>query len=328
MRVIPVVLLQRLNPVLGRLHLRQRLTRLINVVNRAYNLANLLLVLVLILNLVLEIELEGLVLPRDVLDLRLQRRHMPLLPIQLFVEVLERLLLLLLDLLHFLCDAHLSLIQLFVLVLQISETVFQSIYCVLLAVVDILAIRNDLLEELRVLVQIAELALPVLQLHLLLVDALLQLLDRLLVVERSGIQSFESLVLLFTLLLVLEDLLLVGRDVGEYLPLALQERFLLVVELLRLRDDVLFLLGELLVNSPLLALLLEQADRLQRPLALHDEGANPRQILIADLRVGVLAHVLVDAVEQLIDLSLLVNVHLAVSRFVCNFSLPKASSFL
>ena len=56
-RVIPVVLLQRLHPVLGRLHLRQRLTRLINVVNRAYNLANLLLVLVLILDLVLKIEL-------------------------------------------------------------------------------------------------------------------------------------------------------------------------------------------------------------------------------------------------------------------------------
>ena len=201
---------------------------------------------------------------------------MPLLPVQLFVEVLKRLLFLLFDLLHFLGDAHLSLIQLFVLVLQISETVFQSIYCVLLAVIDVLAVRNDLLEELSVLVQIAKLPLPVLQLHLLLVDALLQLLDRLLVVERSCIQSFESLVLLFTLLLVLEDLLLVGRDVGEHLPLSLQERFLLIVELLRLRNDVLFLLGELLVNSSLLALLLEQTDRLKWALALYDEGADPR----------------------------------------------------
>ena len=76
-------------------------------------------------------------------------------------------------------------------------------------------------------------------------------------VERGGIQSFESLVFLFTLLLILENLLLIGRDVGEHLPLALQELFLLVIELLRLRNDILFLLGELLVNSPLLALLLE-----------------------------------------------------------------------
>ena len=161
--------------------------------------------------------------------------------------------------------------------------------------------------------QIAKLALPILQFHLLLVDALLQLLNCLLVVERSCIQRLEPLVLFLALLLVLEDLLLVGGDVGENLALPLQELLLLVVELFGLGDDVLFLLGELLVNGSLFPLLLEQADGLQGALALHDEGADPRQILITDLRVRVLAHVLVDAVEQLINLSLLVNIHLSVS---------------
>ena len=78
-RVIFVVLWQSLHAILRRLHLGECLTSLIDVIDRANDLANLLLILVFVLNLVLEVELERLVLPRDVLDLLLQLAHVTLL---------------------------------------------------------------------------------------------------------------------------------------------------------------------------------------------------------------------------------------------------------
>ena len=137
--------------------------------------------------------------------------------------------------------------------------------------------------------------------------------------KRGSIQCFESLIFLLSFLLVLKYLLFVGCDVGKYLPLSLQKLLLLIIELLRLRNNVLFLLGELLVNSSLFAFFLEQSDGLKWTLALYDKGPDSGQILVTDLRVRVLAHILVDPIEQIIDLTLLVNVHFAVNRFVCNF---------
>ena len=59
---------------------------------------------------------------------------------------------------------------------------------------------------------------------------------------------------------------------GQHPPLALEELLLFPVQLRRLRNDVLLLLSETLINGTLLALLLEKAHGLQGPLALHDEG--------------------------------------------------------
>ena len=282
MRVVPVIR-ERVGAPLRRLHLCQCLARLINVVNRAYNLADLLLILVFVLDFVLKVKLKCLVLPGDILDLRLQSCHVALFPVQLLVELLERLLLLLLNLLHLLCDAHLALVKLLVLIFKVSETVFKRVNCVLLAIIDIFAVRNDLFEELGVLVQISQLPLPCIQLITLLPNALLQSLYLLLMLQSRLIECFEPIVLFLAFLLVFEDLLLVGGDVGEDFALALKELLLLIVELLGFRDDVLLLLGETLVNLPLLPLLLKQPNSLQGPLALHYESPYTRQILIANL---------------------------------------------
>ena len=115
--------------------------------------------------------------------------------------------------------------------------------------------------------------------------------------KRGSIQCFESLIFLLSFLLVLKYLLFVGCDVGKYLPLSLQKLLLLIIELLRLRNNVLFLLGELLVNSSLFAFFLEQSDGLKWTLALYDKGPDSGQILVTDLRVRVLAHILVDPIE-------------------------------
>ena len=178
-RIVPVIR-QRVGPALRRLHLGEHLARLVDVIDRADDLAHLLLVLVLVLDLILKVKLQRLVLPRDILYLRLQRCHMALLPVQLLVKLLKRLLLLFFDLLHLLCDAHFPLIKLLVLVLQVGEAILQRIDRVLLTVVDIFRVRNDLFEELSVLVQVAKLALSRLKLHALLPNALLQPLDLLL----------------------------------------------------------------------------------------------------------------------------------------------------
>lgn len=105
--------------------------------------------------------------------------------------------------------------------------------------------------------QVAELLRPLVQLVLLLVDALSQPLYRLLMLKRGSVERFEPLILLLSLLLILQDLLLVRSDVSQDFSLTFKELFLLVIELLGLCNDVFFLLGETLVDFPLFALLLQ-----------------------------------------------------------------------
>ena len=128
--------------------------------------------------------------------------------------------------------------------------------------------------------------------------------------QRRLIELLQALVLLLALLLVLENLGLVSCDRGKNLTLSLQELLLFIIELLSLGDDILFLLGETLVDLTLFPFLLEQAHSLQGTLALDNERPHPCQILISDLGLGILAQVLVDAIEQLVNLALLVDVHL------------------
>ena len=90
----------------------------------------------------------------------------------------------------------------------------------------------------------------------LLVNALLELSDGLCVFKCSLVELLESFVLLLALLLILEDVLLVGCNGGKNLPLFLEELLFLVVKLLGLLNDVFFLLGETLVDFSFLPLFL------------------------------------------------------------------------
>ena len=105
--------------------------------------------------------------------------------------------------------------------------------------------------------QVAELLRPLVQLVLLLVDALSQPFYRLLMLKRGSVERFEPLILLFSFLLILQDLLLVRSDVSQDFSLTFKELFLLVIELLGLCNDVFFLLSETLVDFSLFALLLQ-----------------------------------------------------------------------
>ena len=130
-----------------------------------------------------------------------------------------------------------------------------------------------------------------------------------LILSSGLIELFETLIFLLSLLLILKDLLLVGSDTRQNFPLLLEEVLLLLIKLLRLGDDLFFLLSETLVDLALLPLFLQKAHSLKRPGALYDKRSNPSQILIADLRLWVLADVLVDTVEELVNLALLVYIH-------------------
>ena len=267
------------------------------------------MVSVLAFNLIFEVEFKRLVLYLDVLDITLKFSHMALLFVQLNVHLIERLFLLFLHSFHRCGNVIFSFIQLLVLLLEVRESVFERIDRVLLTIIAILVVRNDLFQEFSVLVQVSQLGLLVFQLHLLLVDALSQFFDCLLVFECCGVELLETFVLLLALLLILKDLLLVSGDISQDFPLSLQELLLLLVELLCLRNDVFLLLIETLVDFSLLSLLLQKAHGLKWALTLHDEGSDSSQVLIVDFRVRVLAHVLVDPIEQLIDFTLLVDVH-------------------
>ena len=115
--------------------------------------------------------------------------------------------------------------------------------------------------------------------------------------QRCLIELLQTLVFLFALLLVLQDLCLVSCNRGQDLTLSLQELLLFIVELLGLGDDVLFLLGETLVDLTLFSFLLQEAHCLQWTLALDNECSHSGQVFISDLRLGILAQVLVDAIE-------------------------------
>ena len=293
------------------------LARRRDVVDGADDLADLLVVGVFALDFVFEVLLERLVLHLDVLDLKLQRGHLALLVVELGRHGRQLLPLVLLHLLHGLVNVFLLVVQLFVFVFKVYEAPAQTFDAEAVVVVDVLVVHHHLLQELGILPQVAKLTLPRVKSMLLLVDLLPQLLDGLLVFERSLVQLLESLVLLLALLLVLQDGLLVGRDARQDLLLPLNEGLLLFVELLGAGDDVLLLRGETLVDLSFLPFFLQEADGLERALALDDEGSDAGEVLVADLRVGVLAHVLIDPTEELLDLRLLVNVHLAFFSF-CN----------
>lgn len=83
----------------------------------------------------------------------------------------------------------------------------------------------------------------------------------------------------------------------------------LAVELAGVVEYLLLLRGKLLISLALLALLLEEADGLERPLRLNDEGPDLIELILRNLAFGVLLGSFVYFFKQLIDLSLLVYIH-------------------
>ena len=206
-------------------------------------------------------------------------------------------------------DLGLSDAELLFLVFQVNETPSQTFNTQVVVIVGILIVVNDFLEELGILLQVSQLSLSLFKTALLTVDALNEMFNCLLVLVCGRGELLQSFIFLLSFLLIPQDSLLVGCDIGEYLSLFFQKLLLLLVQLLGPGDDVFFLLSETLVDLSLLSFLLEESDGLEWALTLHHEGSDSSQIFIIDLGLRVLAHVLVDPVEELIDLALLVNVH-------------------
>ena len=113
----------------------------------------------------------------------------------------------------------------------------------------------------------------------------------------SLVQLLQPCIFFLPLRLILLDLLLIGRNRCKHFPLALQELLLLPIQLGGLRDDILLLLRETLINGSLLTFLLQKAHRLKWTLTLNDKGPDTRQIFICDLGLRVLAQILIDSIE-------------------------------
>lgn len=92
--------------------------------------------------------------------------------------------------------------------------------------------------------------------------------------------SFEIFFLSLPLFVVADKGLVVFLNLGYHFALLLQEFVLLLVEFPCFLNDVVFLLGETVVDLPLLPLLLEKPDSLEWTLALDDESAHFVEVFV------------------------------------------------
>lgn len=144
---------------------------------------------------------------------------------------------------------------------------------------------------------------------LLLLQGCLELLDLSLFLLNLSLLVVDLLLLVLALDGVLrKDGCLFGHVVDHLLLL---ETVLLSlgIQLLSSGYNLLLLPGEVLVSVTLLPLFLEQSYGLERSLTLNHVGSDFVEILITDLRVGILPDGPVYSFEQLLDLGLLVHVH-------------------
>ena len=121
--------------------------------------------------------LQGLVLNLDALDLGLQSCHLSL-PLIEYCRHLGKLpAFIFLHLLDAIVDRELAIIELLVLLLEVDKAATQTLNAHVAVIVEVLVVRHNFVEELRVLLQLLKLLLPRVQLQALPVDALLQLFD-------------------------------------------------------------------------------------------------------------------------------------------------------
>ena len=155
-------------------------------------------------------------------------------------------------------------VQVLVLFFQIYETADQLFNTVSLIVILLLLSIGlyHIDEEVSVLLCLDELCLSLCKFDLLCLDVGGELLNGLLVSECILLQFLQFLILLFSLGLVVDDLLLVCCDAVQYLLLLNEELLLLFIKLLSLSNNGLLPLSEFIVDFPLLSLLLQQADSL------------------------------------------------------------------
>jgi len=212
---------RRLRRLRRLLHGGKLLTRGMNVLDRADDLTDLLVVRILALNLIFKVLFESLVLKLDLLQLLLEASHNLLLRQELLGHLSEGALFIFLNLLHALINRILAVVQLLIFVFQVNEAAAEAFNAETVVIVYVFIVSDHLFQEVRIFAQVAQLALPVLKLELLFVDVLPQLLDCLLVLERRLVKLLQTLVFLFALRLVLHDLLLVCRYRSKHLSLPL-----------------------------------------------------------------------------------------------------------
>ena len=98
-------------------------------------------------------------------------------------------------------------------------------------------------------------------------------------------------------------------DVGDGLLGLLGMLESLGIDLLGSGDDLLFLLGKVLVGVSLLSFFLQEADSLQSALGLNHIGSDSIQVLFRNLSCGVFAYLIVDFFEQFLYFLLLSDIH-------------------
>lgn len=172
-----------------------------------------------------------------------------------------------------------------------------------------LLFSRHLNQELLVLLELLTHLLILVVLLLFPVNLLFQILNSDLVLLGFGVIARELGFLLFLLVAVANERLVVVLDHLDHVRLLLKELVFLLIQLLRLLDDVVLLLRETVVDFPLLAFLLQQPHGLQRSLAFDDEGTHFVEVFVCQLLGGWLLF-LIDEFEQSLDFSLVVDVHL------------------
>ena len=172
-----------------------------------------------------------------------------------------------------------------------------------------LLVSRHLNQELLVLLKLLTHLLVLIVFLLLLVNLDFQFLNSLVVLLGIGGIARELGFLLLLLVAVANERLVVVLDHLDHVPLFLKELVFLLIQLLRLLDNVVLLLRETVVDLPLLAFLLQQPHGLQRSLAFDDEGTHFVEVFVCQLLGGWLLF-LIDEFEQSLDFSLVVDVHL------------------
>ena len=229
MALVGVVFVELSKGLVFVLQLLQNEASLIDVLDRADNLADLLVVRVFAVDLVFEVLLQSRVVSRDFLDFTLQAGHLTLSFVKYGRHLGKLSALVFFDLLDAVIDLNLTIVELLVLLLEIDETASESLDAHIAILVKVFVISHDLLKEVCVLLEFFKLLLPAVQLQSLFVNALFKFLNSSLVISCSLCQLLESLVFLLALLLILENSLLVNGQRGQDLSLTLNELLLFLV---------------------------------------------------------------------------------------------------
>jgi len=135
---------RRLRRLRRLLHGGKLLTRGMNVLDRADDLTDLLVVRILALNLIFKVLFESLVLKLDLLQLLLEASHNLLLRQELLGHLSEGALLIFLNLLHALINRILAVVQLLIFVFQVNEAASEAFNAETVVIVNVFIVSDHL----------------------------------------------------------------------------------------------------------------------------------------------------------------------------------------